>query len=219
MSMCKPSRILVGAALLSLATVGLATAAHADTTVIVSGDVTYDAQSGWSNPVYTPNAAFGPTVTIDVRIDSGTDEFRVFSTFLSKGGTPCDSDNNGCFLQPEEGGETFDVDPSASNAIVTLRPTFGGPFESLTETFTVSHFLPAEGASGAGPGPAPRVQQFPLPATGTCDEAQPDGLNWSGVASGGWSESWARWMNEGDGGHVCTRTLTYNPSTATWSVE
>ena len=67
------------------------------------------------------------------------------------------------------------------------------------------------GVSGAtsGSGPAPLMQQFARPATGTCDAAQPEGLNWAGVASGGWSESWAQWANGGQGGTVCTRMLEY----------
>ncbi|MCX6433137.1 MAG: hypothetical protein NTX29_10230 [Actinobacteria bacterium] len=67
------------------------------------------------------------------------------------------------------------------------------------------------GVSGAtsGSGPAPLMQQFARPAMGTCDAAQPEGLNWAGVASGGWSESWAQWANGGQGGTVCTRMLEY----------
>jgi len=75
------------------------------------------------------------------------------------------------------------------------------------------------GSTDALSGPAPRIQQFPLPVTGTCDEAQPEGLNWGGVASGGWNESWSWWMNDGEGGHVCTRTLIYNTSMAVWQVD
>lgn len=67
-------------------------------------------------------------------------------------------------------------------------------------------------------GPAPIVQQFGMPATGTCDAAQPEGLDWSGVASGGWGVSWAQWMHGGNGGAVCTRTLVYSTAQAKWIV-
>ena len=63
--------------------------------------------------------------------------------------------------------------------------------------------------SAGNSGPASVLQQFAKPTTGTCDAAQPTGLNWSGVASGGWSESWAQWANGGRGGSVCTRSLEY----------
>ena len=58
-------------------------------------------------------------------------------------------------------------------------------------------------------GPEAAMQQFGKPDSMTCNEAQPEGLNWSGVPSGGWGESWAQWMNGGNGGTVCTRTLSY----------
>ena len=64
--------------------------------------------------------------------------------------------------------------------------------------------------------PAPIVQQFTKPVTGTCVDAAPTSLNWSGVSSGGWGESWAQWPNGGNGGPVCTRTLTYSTSLSTW---
>jgi len=67
----------------------------------------------------------------------------------------------------------------------------------------------APSSSTTNRGPAPVLQQLAKPATGTCDAAQPTGLNWSGVASGGWSESWAQWVNGGQGGPVCTRMLEY----------
>jgi len=77
---------------------------------------------------------------------------------------------------------------------------------------------------GAGSGsagsaaPAPVLQQFGLPSSGTCDAAAPNELNWSGVASGGWAESWAQWMNGGLGGAVCTRDLVYSTGTGSWGV-
>ena len=63
--------------------------------------------------------------------------------------------------------------------------------------------------SAGNSGPTSILQQFAKPATGTCDAAQPEGLNWAGAASGGWSESWAQWANGGQGGTVCTRMLEY----------
>jgi len=43
----------------------------------------------------------------------------------------------------------------------------------------------------------------------------PDGLNWSGVASGGWSLSWAEWF----AGPVCTRTLYYDQGRERWTTR
>ena len=104
--------------------------------------------------------------------------------------------------------------------------TFGGSSTAFTVTYGTAPVPDPGGGgddgSGSGAvisGPGPHIQQFPLPVTGTCDEAQPEGLIWGGVASGGWNESWSWWMNDGEGGHVCTRTLIYNTSTATWEVD
>jgi purine nucleoside permease len=72
------------------------------------------------------------------------------------------------------------------------------------------------GNSGSSSAPAPVVQEFGKPASGTCDAAQPAGLNWAGVASGGWANSWSQWMNGGNGGFVCTRTLIYSTTQAKW---
>ena len=72
---------------------------------------------------------------------------------------------------------------------------------------------------GGGQAPPPVMQQFGKPVSITCNQAQPDGLDWSGVASGGWSESWAQWVNQGNGGPVCGRTLVYSTTQSKWTVE
>lgn len=79
----------------------------------------------------------------------------------------------------------------------------------------------ADNSSGDGPapsGPEDVLQQVGKPA-GECDFIQDPQLNWSGVSSGGWSESWAQWANNGRGGSVCTRTLAYSVSTSAWFVR
>ena len=73
-------------------------------------------------------------------------------------------------------------------------------------------------SSRIGSAPSPVVQEFGLPTSGTCDAAASTSLNWAGVASGGWSISWAEWMNGGQGGAVCTRTLVYDTRAAAWAV-
>lgn len=78
---------------------------------------------------------------------------------------------------------------------------------------------PSDSSSSSGSAPAPIVQQFGKPAALTCDEAQPEGLDWSGVASGGWGQSWAQWMNNGTGGAVCSRTLVYSANAGGWTVN
>jgi hypothetical protein len=66
--------------------------------------------------------------------------------------------------------------------------------------------------------PDPVIQQFGSPVDSSCDAAAPDALNWSGVSGGGWSRSWAQWMNDGIGGAVCTRTLVYSTAASRWVI-
>ena len=68
------------------------------------------------------------------------------------------------------------------------------------------------------PVPAPVTQEIGRPFTESCDAVRRDDLNWSGVESGGWRQSWAQWMNGGLGGFVCTRALVYDRSRNGWVV-
>lgn len=77
------------------------------------------------------------------------------------------------------------------------------------------------GSSASGEtrvGPADEIQQVGQPAAG-CENLSLPSLDWAGVSSGGWSPSWAEWVNGGRGGPVCTRTLAYSLNTNTWFVR
>jgi len=63
------------------------------------------------------------------------------------------------------------------------------------------------------------VQAVGMPASGTCDAITDTDLNWGGAASGGWAAGWGEWLNNGNGGAACVRTLTFNNSTQTWDVR
>ena len=89
-------------------------------------------------------------------------------------------------------------------------------FGSFTLVIGGSGGASSSGASGSNP--APVLQQFGKPSTGTCDAARPEMLNIGGAESGGWGESWAQWMNGGNGGSVCTRTLVYSNALGHWVV-
>ena len=195
----RPLAILAATALAGLGLTALATAASADTTVTVSQ--TFQV---------TPSSITGTSVTL---INGSNQALVVVSLFLSDGDGACSVDKNPfCNVQQNRGTATFDIAPGADGALVRL--TDPNDINTTFATFTVTY--PDAPAAG---GPAPVIQQFEKPATGTCDEAQPEGLNWGGASSGGWGESWAQWANEGQGGTVCTRTLAYNNSTGTWQVQ
>ena len=63
-----------------------------------------------------------------------------------------------------------------------------------------------------------RLQQLPVPASGKCTDAISVDAKWDESLQGGWSLSWAQWMNDGKGGPVCTRTLQLDNSTGQWKV-
>ncbi len=82
--------------------------------------------------------------------------------------------------------------------------------------------IPAMGvafATAASADPADMIEQVSVPASGNCTDVTDVTLNRAGVASGGWSKSWAAWVNRPLGGPVCTRTLWFNNSTQRWAVR
>lgn len=106
---------------------------------------------------------------------------------------------------------------------VSITVTQEGRLAFWTGTFI--GYITISSGSGSSPtvtehnsAPAPIVQQFAKPVAGECDAAQPAGLDWSGVASGGWTESWAQWANAGKGGTVCTRMLEYSSALGRWVI-
>lgn len=115
----------------------------------------------------------------------------------------------------------YTVDTNAGGSL-TLTRTAGPPCNPGTLTVTGSSGGGAGGGSSSSSTsntPAPVTQQFGKPASGTCADAAPESLNWGGSSSGGWGESWAKWMNGGLGGFVCTRTLVYSDSSGTWAAS
>lgn len=62
------------------------------------------------------------------------------------------------------------------------------------------------------------MQQVARPAEG-CEFVERSDLNWAGVPGGGWGSSWAQWPNEGRGGDVCVRVLTYLSGQGRWGVR
>lgn len=90
----------------------------------------------------------------------------------------------------------------------------GGVIQAWVVTVVAAPAPTADSSSPAAPSPI--IQQLGKPALGTCDTVAPESLNWSGVASGGWGQSWAQWVNNGNGGAVCTRTLVYSTAQSRW---
>lgn len=76
------------------------------------------------------------------------------------------------------------------------------PANQSTYTVTTNGAACAEG-------PADVIQHVGLDPDGDCvfDDSP---HNIGGATTGGWGRSWAQWVNNGQGGAVCVRTLTYS---------
>lgn len=195
------NRMLIGTALVgALALFSLAPAQAAPIGAVSWNGTTLSGNNltGAVNDTYTFTNTSGSSVIIEN--DSG---------FVSIGGTSCGF------------GGPCTVANGATATVTVNTLGFVGVWQSFLRkgyiTVSAGSVTPSGGSSSETSAPAPLLQQFAKPATGTCDAAQPTGLNWSGVASGGWSESWAQWANGGQGGTVCTRTLEYSVSRGAWA--
>lgn len=91
---------------------------------------------------------------------------------------------------------------------VSIREYVTGDPHSITMTIV------------AQPVPAPvitehdYIQQVGVPASGSCADVPSPTAHWPGFPFGGWSKSWAQWINGGKGGPVCTREIRYDNATA-----
>ena len=227
----RPLGFLAATAVAGLGLTALASPASANEITVTIGGI-------WTgNPLTGGELSFSPsgeagatleTASILFVIDAPTflgvsDDVRVLSTALSEeeGGAPCVSEES-CVIANSGQLRLYVSPDSTEQWVKVLTPPTGESFSlsSAEGVFKVSYVqAPISVESEGESAPAPVLQQFPVPATGTCDEAQPEGLNWGGASSGGWGESWAQWANEGRGAPVCTRTIAYNNSTATWQVR
>jgi|TARA_B100001093_G_scaffold327829_1_gene312783 hypothetical protein len=108
--------------------------------------------------------------------------------------------------------QSVDVAPSAAASMTapsavgdyTLRYIGVGSADGYSIPLTVTNdpIAPA-------PPPVPIIglQQVGVPASGDCADVPVSVGHDQGFPIGGWSKSWARWINNGQGGAVCTRTV------------
>lgn len=66
------------------------------------------------------------------------------------------------------------------------------------------------------PPPPDAIQQVGLPSSGSCDAIDDKDMGFGVNLTGGWTPSYAEWVNGGTGGNVCTRTLHYSLSQQAW---
>jgi len=192
---------------LGIGTVALATPAHAATSVVDNDD---------------------GSITVSGIANLG-DEAKLCAASVSAGVCEnADFSNDMLFLIAANGtytaGSTVTVPPGSSGPLVggsyTIVVFTGGNRTNALSPVSIGSGGGGSGSSGgAGSAPASEIQQFGLPASGNCEDGVTEAMNWSGIGMDGWGISWARWMNEGAGGAVCTRTVMYDTSTAKWTVS
>ena len=185
----------------------------------------------------TASAAASPSTITITCTGSGGGPYSLTlsstSVSLSSGDTFTLTNNSGTTMNVTlPNGSTFasGASPLVDNASATITTTASGSVsiqgagaQAGGNCLFSSRNLGLSVAGGGGSSsdsntPAPVTQQFGKPSLGTCDAAQPAGLDWAGVSSGGWADSWAQWMNNGNGGFVCTRTLVYSTDQSKWII-
>ena len=217
----RPLAILASTAIISLGLTALATPASANTTVTVDGTWTNDNNERWIGGTISATSVSGESFSFLNSADGIPDEVNVQGPVLLDSQ---DCEQTSCDVEKDQTA-SFTIKESAASGPIRLQVVGVGTFMEINDTdelFAVTYnsgSQPDTSTSSTSGLPTPHIQQFEKPATGTCDEAQPESLNWGGAASGGWDESWAQWANDGQGGAVCTRTLAYNNSTTTWQVQ
>jgi len=115
------------------------------------------------------------------------------------------------------------VSPSTGNVGSSGSPTTftiggAGTFTvvALIDSLTIVVVL-ASSASTTSSGLPDVFQGFPVGSTSSCASVTRPDLDWGGVASGNWTQSWAMWPNGGTGGPVCNRVLWYDTNASRWS--
>lgn len=207
--------------------IGLPSTAHAATITVTDADCSATTTGA---PI---TGASGDVIRITGNFSTCTDMW--VSKSLVSSSSAVVVTNSGTLVGPTSGGP--------SNSLWLWAVTGGGSFTDIQITLgptpaTVSNGVnvrrsaagttwavtntggPSGGdrSSSSASSPPSVIQEFGKPAAGTCDAAEPAGLNWAGVTSGSWGESWAQWMNGGNGGAVCTRTLIYSTAQSRWIV-
>jgi len=84
--------------------------------------------------------------------------------------------------------------------------------------FTVTVANPAPQPTEEISGMQPLLQQVGMPITGDCTNVEDSHLAWGTGLSGGWSRSWAEWVNAGSGGPVCSRSFAFDTNSQLWLI-
>lgn len=96
----------------------------------------------------------------------------------------------------------FDNDMAVGGRSIVIPIVFGGQRSAVStdEPWTVIR------------------QGLPLPSEGSCAAVADEDFGWGTGLSEGWVTSWEQWVNAGQGGWVCNRTLVHKGG-AVWMID
>lgn len=114
---------------------------------------------------------------------------------------------------------TEDLDATGEGVSWGITSGTGGTINATWAVECVPYSAPAPGAITDNDTPADAVQEIGLLNGRSCLDVDETTLDWGRGISGGWSPSWAQWMNNGAGGAVCTRTIHYDTTRRAWSAR
>lgn len=118
----------------------------------------------------------------------------------------------GVFYKVGPGSSTITLGAVSSGPLVLeTYPRGGDGRVTLTRvavTITNDLVVPSSGSQGGHDD----LQQIGVPASGSCEDVDIEVGHLPGYPVGGWSKSWAWWINGGRGGPVCTREVETLPS-------
>ena len=220
------------AAAAAVAVIGAATAlaapAHAASASVT---VTCDNTSMAAQTV-TPALLVGDTLTVTYNTTGTTNPCTVIAIVPAAGEdtsgtlalTPTsgtDARVDGTYFYPltDTGTVVLRVDSEiAAGSVVVNLGSASGTSPNFYWGETTGYLILQGTQPAGGSGSADILQQVSVPTSGTCADIADDYARYGTDVSGGWTKSWAEWINNGLGGDVCTRTLEYSTSLGQWVV-
>lgn len=131
----------------------------------------------------------GPCDAFNYEIDGTSGIVTTADSRLSSAGTVFTIVGSGTFNIRRNSDQPFTITVVASAPVVSAAETPSDLFQSIAHTGSAS----------------------------ACASVSRPDLDWSGVDSGNWTQSWAMWPNGGTGGPVCNRVLWFDSNSSRWS--
>jgi len=203
-------------------------------TLQVSGSLNYSAFWALNRQTWT----LSQTGSYDGTFDEGTDTLTCATTGITYTSALYDGWGSGVKTRAcldDQDSNYFEIGMNNPNVTGTGTVVVSVPAGLLTapsilgttvfQTVTYSTFdfnaVVAEAAPvEVGPRQVPpsHIQSVGMPHSDTCESVEDHELGWGTGLTGGWKRSWGAWLNDGNGGVACTRTLAYDINVNRWVI-